>query len=376
MAIPTSSTPSSKTNLDDAGSLADGLYGLGSSPKTASAVVIPVPFDATASYRRGAALGPQAVLEASLQVDLEDLHWPAPYQGGLAMLPIPKHIEERNIACRQTVDALRLGRESGMDHAQTQTLIHAIDKDGDAVRAWVQSQANTALDAGQFACVLGGDHASPLGLLEAVFARHPNMGILHLDAHADLRVAYEGMAYSHASIMHQARALGIEKLVQVGIRDFGRAERQTIESNPKHITTYFDLHLQNALHTGTPWHGICDKIIDDLPQEVYLSWDIDGLDPSLCPHTGTPVPGGLYYPQAIALLHALVASGRTIVGFDLCEIAPGPAPYGQSYDAAVGARLLYQMLAASLTSQDPELRRTTQTNTIATQAITTEKKTK
>ena len=107
--------------------------------------------------------------------------------------------------------------------------------------------------------------------------------------------------------------------------------------------------LARARDGGETWRQQVDRIVQELPQKVYLSWDIDGLDPTLCPHTGTPVPGGLSFHMATALVAGVVRSGRRIVGFDLVEVAPGPD--GDEWDGNVGARLLYKMIGFTLLSR-------------------------
>jgi agmatinase len=145
----------------------------------------------------------------------------------------------------------------------------------------------------------------------------------------------------------------ITRLVQVGVRDLGYNEFQFIRSNPGRIATYFDANLQKARHAGLPWNDHIKRIVSDLPNQVYISFDIDCLDPALCPGTGTPVPGGLQFEEAAALIATLAQSGHTIVGFDLCEVAPAPGRLGSGdeWDGAVGARLLYKMIGWTLRSQ-------------------------
>ncbi len=172
--------------------------------------------------------------------------------------------------------------------------------------------------------------------------------MLHVDAHADLRVKYQGFERSHASIMNNVMnaTWKPEKLVQVAIRDFSQEEFAMIRER-KDISTFFDLYLKRDLFEGKSWSEICAKIVEVLPSHVYVSFDIDGLSPEYCPHTGTPVPGGLTFDQANYLLSAVVHSGRRIVGFDLNEVAPGE----DEWDGNVGARLLYKMCGWSVMSQ-------------------------
>jgi agmatinase len=207
------------------------------------------------------------------------------------------------------------------------------------------------LDKGKCVGSIGGDHSISYGSIQAHAERYPGLGVLHLDAHADLRNAYEGFTWSHASIMYNVaqRLPGVKSIVQVAVRDMSEEENQVIELSNGRIRAYFDSALQHRQFDGVPWNRLVDEMISHLPQQVYLSFDIDGLDPVLCPHTGTPVPGGLSFPQATALIAGVVRSGRTIVGFDLTEVAPDPE--GGEWDGNVGARLLYKMIGWMLKSQ-------------------------
>jgi agmatinase len=199
--------------------------------------------------------------------------------------------------------------------------------------------------------IVGGDHSTPLGALRAAAERHKELGVLHIDAHADLREAYEGFRFSHASIMHNVlRDTSVRRIVQAGVRDFCDAEDRRIRDEPARLRTWFDGDLRRALHDGETWTHLVGRIVADLPREVWVSFDVDGLDPSLCPHTGTPVPGGLSFPEAVTLLRHLAASGRRIVGFDLSEVAPDPTGRSE-WDANVGARLLYKLIGFTLLSQ-------------------------
>ncbi|MDX5346515.1 MAG: arginase family protein, partial [Hymenobacteraceae bacterium] len=160
------------------------------------------------------------------------------------------------------------------------------------------------------------------------------------DAHADLRDAYEGFEFSHASIMFNAlKVPQVKKLVQVGIRDICQAEAELVEQSNGRIITFYDQTLKENMYEGDSWKKQCKKIIAQLPQKVYISFDIDGLDPKLCPATGTPVPGGLEFHEAVFLVKQLVKSGREIIGFDLCEVAPGDS----EWNGNVGARLLFKL---------------------------------
>ncbi|MFZ5470163.1 MAG: agmatinase family protein [Myxococcota bacterium] len=333
-------------NPDAAAAPGSGIYGLPHTPDEARVVLLPVPFEATTSYGKGTASGPRAILEASRQVDLFDLETGRPYEGGISMLDEPIEVRAWND------EATALAKpviEAGGEGADRQTLAR-IDALCERMNHWVYETTQRWLGAGKRVGLVGGDHSTPFGCIRAHAERYPGMGVLHLDAHADLREAYEGFTWSHASIMFNVaqRIPQVAKLVQVAVRDVGEAEHHFIEHSQGRVVTFFDQKLQAAAFDGTPWSRQVDEIISCLPQDVYLSFDIDGLDPVLCPHTGTPVPGGLSFGQACALVAGVVRSGRRIVGLDLNEVAPGPE--GGEWDGNVAARLLYKMIGWMLRS--------------------------
>ena len=318
---------------DAAAGEASGIYGLPFTPKDSHVVVIPVPYEATTSYGGGTSKGPAAVLEASKQVDLFDHETGRPYAAGIAMLDIPKNVARWN-------------REAKALAHKKRPAVAKVNAYGDRVNAWVYKETRALLAANKMPVILGGDHSVPFGAIRAYAETFPGLGILHLDAHADLRDSYEGFTWSHASIFHNVMTKidGVAKLVQVGVRDLGQAERTMIDESNGRITTFYDPELAARKEEGTPFAKIADEIVAALPNDVYLSWDIDGLDPTLCPGTGTPVPGGLSWNEAIGLLRAIRRAGKRIVGLDLCEVSPGET----EWDANVGARLLYKMIGFAL----------------------------
>lgn len=328
-----------------------GVFGLITGAEESAVILIGVPFDATTSYRRGTAGGPAAILEASRQVDVIDGCSGRPYEAGVHMLPLDPAIEALNQAARASADPVI--EASGVFPDRPDLLAFAAETNAacEQMNQIVYAAASAWMDRGRLVGVVGGDHSTPFGAIQAASERHPGLGVLHIDAHADLRDAYEGFTWSHASIMHNVmrRLDGVARLVQVGIRDFCEAELDLIRADPGRITTFFDLWLSAQRHQGVPFATIARRIADSLPQKVYVSFDIDGLDPALCPNTGTPVPGGLSFQDASAILEAVVASGREIVGFDLNEVAPGED--GGEWDANVGARMLYRMLGLGLRSR-------------------------
>jgi agmatinase len=328
-----------------------GIFGLPHTPDEARVVLIPVPWEPTTSYGRGAARGPAAILHASRQVDLFDVQTGRPYEAGIAMLDVDPDVARWNAeACAAAEPVIQAGGAVQGD-ADLEARLARVNALSAALNERVAVTARGWMDQGKIVGVIGGDHASPFGTIAAHAERYPGLGVLHLDAHADLREAYEGFTDSHASIMFNvaARLPGVERIVQLGVRDLSEDEHGRITGSGGRIVTLFDADVARRTFEGEPFAAIARAAIERLPRQVYLSFDIDGLDPSLCPHTGTPVPGGLGFREVAAVLAYVAESGRTIVGFDLTEVAPGPD--GDEWDANVGARLLYKMIAFALRSQ-------------------------
>lgn len=332
---------------DAAAGAASGIFGLPFSLDESRIVVIPVPFEATTSYGGGTSRGPEAVLEASRQVDLYDQETGRPYEAGIAMCDLPRKVARWNAEAKKLAEpVIEAGGASDKKTLKAAAKVNALSE---KMNEWVYEETRDLLAAGKMPVILGGDHSVPFGAIRAYAEKYPGLGILHLDAHADLRDAYEGFTWSHASIFHNVmtRIPQVARLVQVGVRDLGHAENRMIETSNGRIVTFFDASLAAAKEEGTPFARLADEIVSALPDDVYLSWDIDGLDPTLCPGTGTPVPGGLSWNEAVGLLRAIKRSGKRIVGLDLCEVSPGDT----EWDANVGARLLYKMIGFALLTQ-------------------------
>lgn len=318
-----------------------GIFGLPFTRKECGIILIPVPFDATTSYARGTMQGPGAVFNASMQVDLFDRRLGRIYERGIFMLDEPTRIAELSDEAGDL--ATEIIEKGGAEPEDAPTL-KKINAACEEVNAYVKAETAKVLKEGKVPGIVGGEHSVPFGAIQAVAEHFGEVGILHIDAHMDLRDAFEGFAWSHASIMHNvlSRIPGVKQLVQVGIRDMGEREIQFAEKQGQRVKVFYDSELAERALSGVTWQTICAEVIALLPQKVYISFDIDGLDPSLCPHTGTPVPGGLSFNQATLLLEALKASGKQVVGFDLVEVAPGIEGEPE-LDANVGARLLYKL---------------------------------
>ncbi len=340
------------TNDPAAAAPGSGVFGLFDRPQDSRVVLLPVPFEATTSFRGGTAGGPEAILAASRQVELFDLETGKPYEAGIAWLPEPGDVAAWN---REGIERARpVVAVGGVDPERPDLVAAAkrVDSLCEKMNGAVQAETTRWIKSGATVGTVGGDHSAAFGAIAATAEVNPRLGILHLGAHADLRQAYEGFTWSHASIMENVvrRLPKVGKLVQVGIRDLCEEEHQRIEDSRGKIVAHFDTAVSEAQLLGTPFSELCAAICDHLPERVYLSFDIDGLDPTLCPHSSTPVPGGLSFQQINFLMRSLVGAGKRIVGFDLTEVTPGPE--GDDWDATVGARLLYKMIGWTLKSQE------------------------
>lgn len=327
-----------------------GIFGLPYGEEEARLHYLPVPWEATTSYGGGTARGPDAILAASRQVDLFDLEVERPYEAGLHLLATDPRLVEWNGVARPLAERViavggAIGDDAGLAAARDQ-----VNGLGARVNELVHQGIAAILDADRVPGLVGGDHSTPFGAIQAAAERYPGLAVLQLDAHMDLREAYEGFTWSHASIMHNvmARLPAVGRLVQVGIRDFCEEELELARDAADRIRVWFDADLARRRFKGVAWAHTVADIVAELPSDVWISFDIDGLDPRLCPHTGTPVPGGLDFNEAVYLLAGVARSGRRIVGFDLNEVAPGPAG---EWDANVGARLLYKLTAWTLVSR-------------------------
>lgn len=347
----------SKFNPNGAGSSRAGIFGLPFNYQESNIVLLPVPFEMTTSYGRGTVSGPKAIRDASSQLDLFDAEFaplglPRPWEFGIHMEKELRQIKTLNKeGCQAAKPIISKGGEIGKNKA-LQTKLAKANKVSDSLNKIIFDKSRKALQQNKIVGLVGGDHSVSFGAIQAIAQKFPKLGILHIDAHADLRDAYEGFEHSHASIMNNVihKIPGVSSLVQVGIRDFCDEEYQLAQKHPK-IDCYYDVVVRDRLFKGEAFEKIVSSMIKNLPDNVYVSFDIDGLEPWLCPSTGTPVAGGLSFQQACYIIKAVALSGRKIVGFDLVEVAPSGRK-GDEWDGNVGARVLYKLCAAALFSHD------------------------
>lgn len=325
-------------------------FGLPFRPEESALVLVSAPWDVTVSYGAGTAYGPDAVIEASTQLDFYDPLSPEAWRRGIATADVDYSLQEESQRLRgdavKVIDHLERGGSTADDSVMRK--IRRVNEGCAAMNANIEAQARHWLEQGKIVGLVGGDHSTPYGLIRALGARYERFGILHIDAHCDLREAYEGFEFSHASIMFNVLrdVPQVAKIAQVAVRDFSRRERDTALASER-VELFDDLSLVAAEFQGETWDAQCRRIAESLPEKVYVSFDIDGLSVEYCPHTGTPVPGGLNFNQAMWLVDTLVASGRRIIGFDVVETSPASE---ERIDAITGARVLWKLCGMALKS--------------------------
>ncbi len=320
------------------------IFGLPFTEEDARLVVLPVPWEVTVSYLAGTARAPERIKKASLHVDLFDPDVHDGWKQGFFLLEPDKKILFKSDYLRKEselfIDYISQGKHVDENRFMGKTL-KEVNEGSAFLNAWVYDQTKTLLNRGKLVGLLGGDHSTPIGFYKAIAEKYNDFGILQIDAHCDLRKAYLQFTHSHASIMYNAlnEIPQLTRLVQVGVRDYSQSEWDYICNSNNRVVTYFDKRIKERQFEGLSWQYLADEIINHLPQKVYISFDIDGLNRTLCPHTGTPVPGGFEAEQVFYLFRKIIESGRHLIGFDLCEVGIS----SNEWDENVGARVLFKL---------------------------------
>jgi len=324
------------------------FLGIENSFESSKIVLFPLPWDVTTSYRAGTRSGPQHIIEASYQLDLFSHFLSKAWETPFHTLENSEEWLAKSAALRNSVESYVAFLESGKslnDDSQMKKTVSELNLACDEFFAWALKNCESFVEQGKIPVIVGGDHSVTYAPVKALSGKYKDLSVLHFDAHADLRIRYEGFEHSHASIMNRLlRENAIHKLVQVGIRDFCPEELSQIENDGR-IKTYFDRDLKQRRFEGQNFKQTAREIIDQLSSRVYVSFDIDGLDPKLCPDTGTPVPGGLEFDEARYLIEELARSGRQIVGGDIVEVAPS-IDLDNEWNGNVGARMLWTLVQA------------------------------
>ena len=321
-------------NPSDIGVNNGNIFGFPYNKDAAQIHILPIAWEATASFGRGCAQSYEAIRQASLQLDFYD------DKGAFWKTPVYMHealgVLLNNQVAQKAANLINHLENGGqiLDRKEEFEEINAVST---SLNSLVEEHCDDLIKQGKKIIILGGDHSVPLGLIRAL-GKDESFGILHFDAHADLRPGYEGFTYSHASIMHHARLQSkVKSITSIGLRDISPDEAKIIR-NDTQLNVYSDKYLAYQRLDLRPFSEVIEEILEKLPKKIYLSFDVDCLDPSLCPNTGTPVPGGLSWHEIQAILDALYHSDIDIIGADLCETGNHP------WDAQVSARLLYQFI--------------------------------
>ncbi len=273
-----------------------GEDGVAVDPSTAAAAIIPVPYDLTSTWRKGADRGPSALLDASGTIELYDIETDSePCKRGIVTLPPIRH-----------------------------------DGGPEELAELVRAAAAEVLARGAVPVVIGGEHSVTIGAVEAAADAYPGLGVLQIDAHGDTRDSYEGSTHNHACVMARARERC--PIVQVGIRAVDASEMPGLDPD----RVFWAHEIAGRADTG--W---MDEVVELLPETVYLTIDLDAFDPSLLPATGTPEPGGLGWYEVNELVRR-VARERQIVGFDVVELLPLPGEHASDF---IAAKLVHRVLA-------------------------------
>jgi len=273
-----------------------GEEGVTADPAAAAAAIIPVPYDLTSTWRKGADRGPSALLDASATIELYDIETASePWKRGIVTLPPVLH-----------------------------------DGGPEELAELVRAAAAAVLARGAIPVVIGGEHSVTIGAVEAAADAFPGVGVLQIDAHGDTRESYEGSTHNHACVMARARERC--QIVQVGIRAVDSSEMPDLD--PGRVFWAHEI----VGRSDTDW---MDEVVSLLPETVYLTIDLDAFDPSLLPATGTPEPGGLGWYEVNELVRR-VAHHRRIVGFDVVELLPLPGEHASEF---IAAKLVHRVLA-------------------------------
>jgi agmatinase len=326
------------------GNPSNNIFGLPFSEEDSALVILPVPWEVTVSYKAGTARAPEHLCKASVQVDLIDADVKEGWKKGFYMRDIDRKVLMKSDYLRKEaelfINYISRGEEVEANKFMSKTL-KEVNAGSLFLNDWVYEQTKELLQKDKLVGLVGGDHSTPLGFLKAIAEKHGKFGIIQIDAHCDLRVAYENFTYSHASIMYNAleEIPQLVKLVQVGVRDYSESENDYIVNSNKRVITYFDKEIKERMFEGDSWKKIADEIVKHLPDKVYISFDIDGLDPKLCPNTGTPVQGGFEAEQIFYVFKKILESGRKLIGFDLSEVGIST----NEWDENVGARVLFKL---------------------------------
>ena len=319
-------------------------FGANTTLEQAEIVLIPVPWDVTASYGKGSCHAPEAIRKASSQLDFFNRNYEKTYNHLIHFQTPPSFFQVLNKkTSRLSQKIISFWTEEKKLNKKEHLITEQVNKSCKEMISFTYNQAKMISSLGKCPGVVGGEHSVSEGILNWIgHQTKGSFGLLHIDAHFDLRESYQGFKHSHASIMHNimSQKYPPEKWVQIGIRDFSEEEYK-IAKNHKNMHTYFDEDIHKSLFSGQSWLELTQKMISHLPSSVYISLDVDGLEWSYAPSTGTPVPGGLSFNHVLFLLKEIKNQNKKIIGFDVVETSL--KDNSSDWDANVSARLIYEI---------------------------------
>lgn len=329
-------------------------FGIPLTPEEAALVLISAPWDLTVSQRAGSSYAPDAIIEASRRVDFFEPMAPNSWRKGIATVPVDYSLQDTSHRLRTEAErVIKVHEDLGstaFDHLVYERRLRRVNEATEQMISKIYKQSSQWLSEGKIVGLVGGDQSTAYGHIKAVAEHHDNLGILHIDSGLDLRANYHGFNLSSDSVMHNVLndIPNVKSFVGVGVRAFSPYEWERAEADER-VKLFTGQYMWTRHFEGVTWQTMCSEIIAELPENVYVSLDIDGLTIECSPHAGTLVAGGLRFPEVVYLLGRIVDSGRRIVGFDLTEVVPD---LEDKTDAAIASRLLYNMCSLALKHHD------------------------
>ena len=345
-----------RMKFDPNGAIPDNgnYFGIPLEPEEAALVLISAPWDLSLKVRNGSSFAPDAIIEASRSVDFFEPMAPDSWRKGIATVPIDYTIQDMSHRLRSDAERIvKVHEKQGgttFDNLVYERSLRRVNEGFQALNDNIYKQSKMWLDEDKIVGLVGGDQSTAYGHIRAVAEHHGSLGVLHIDSSCNLKSCHQGFEFSHASVMHNILrdVPRVERLVGVGVRAFSPEEWQRAESDPR-VKLFTGQSIWSRHFEGVLWSTICNEIVESLPQNVYVSLDVNGLTVECSPHNGMVVAGGVRFPEVIYLLGKIVDSGRKIVGFDLSEVVPD---MDDKTDAAIASRLLYNICSMALKNHD------------------------
>lgn len=342
--------------FDPNGAIPDNgnYFGIPLEPEDAALVLISAPWDLSLKVRNGSSYAPDAIIEASRTVDFFEPMAPHSWRKGIATVPIDYTIQDMSHRLRS--DAERIvkvyDKQGGtpFDSLVYERSLRRVNEGFAALNANIYEQSKRWLQCDKIVGLVGGDQSAAYGHIRAVAEHVGSLGVLHIDSSCNLKRCHQGFEFSHASVMYNVLrdVPEVERLVGVGVRAFSPEEWERAEQDSR-VKLFTGQSIWSRYFEGALWSTIADEIVESLPENVYVSLDINGLTIECSPHTGMVVAGGIRFSEVVYLLGKIVDSGRRIVGFDLSEVVPD---MDDKTGAQIASRLLYNICSMALKNHD------------------------